>query len=295
MYKFSFLLLIILLLIIGCRDDRYHTQTRTNVNVKSYIIDANQFDLGAVMGKLKQGTIANAGELSRFINMTPGVNNVDINKDGFTDEVTVSEERTADGKFAMVVKAHPKSSQPVVIAEIQITKTAIGTQISGSYPHYVGGYQSHYYNHTLTGSMVGDMMFYRWLYAPRPVYVPIYHQGMYYSSPHPVYSRTRLRSIRITSYTKHSVSPITKTQRPSSYKPRSTAFKKQSSSMRRKGFGNSKLSSRKGSSRSFSNRGSASKRKATGFRSRKNRSFGRSRRRSFGGSRRRSFGGSRRR
>ena len=268
--------LVALLAITGCRCDNGHGYTGQGsqktgpqkVEAQNFLMDSTQFDLGAVISKLKQGDIQNAEELTKWINMTPGINNVDIDKDGKVDEIHVTEEQNGSGKYVLPVHANPLTADPTVISEISFTQnTQTGQmEVAGAYPQYVRGYHSHYYHHTLTGSHIGDMMFYSWLLSPRPMYVGAYHPGMYYGgAPRSTMSQQQLSSTRTTSYQKHNVSPTKKQERPSSYKPQSNATKKSSASMQKKGYGDSKLSSRKGSSTGYKDRGTGSKSKASGW------------------------------
>jgi len=271
-------------------------------------MDTAAFDLEAVVAKLKEGKLANAQELEKFVNETEGVNNVDLDKDGAVDELTVKEEKSGDGKTAMAIVAHPKTGEESVVAEVKFERAANGNvEVSGAYPEYVQGYQDHYYRHTLTGSTLGDMMFYSWLFSPRPVYVPSYRYGMYYGSPRHVMNTGRLSSTRTTYRTTTKMSPIRKQVRPSTYKP-STTFAQKSASRFKSSPASARgstLSSKKGASQSFTKR-SGTKSKATGFGASKSSSGSRksgwgssssSRKSGWGSSssRRSSFGSSRRR
>lgn len=260
---------LISLFLFGCDSHQTHqppTRTETTVNVQSYLMDASAFDMEAVVAKLKQGNLANAQELQDFINRTPGVNNVDLDKDGKIDDITVVEEKSGDGSLVMAVNAHPSSGsgQPTVVAELGFQKNVQTGQVevTGAYPSYVNGHQHHYYRHTLTGSVIGDMMFYNWMFSPRPVYAPVYRYGMY--SPRSTLSRSQVSSTRTTYRTTNRVSPIKKASKPSSYKPSSKSAKKTASKYSSKNSG-STLSSKKGQASSFKKSTAPSSKKATGF------------------------------
>jgi diaminohydroxyphosphoribosylaminopyrimidine deaminase/5-amino-6-(5-phosphoribosylamino)uracil reductase len=62
-------------------------------------MSAEDLDLSAIIAKVKDGTFKNPQDLEQFINVTPGINNIDINKDGNIDEISVKEE-TINGKIA---------------------------------------------------------------------------------------------------------------------------------------------------------------------------------------------------
>lgn len=293
--RLAFLCCLALFITSGCDDKHSQSRTETSVNVQSFLMDAAAFDLEAVIAKVKEGELADAQALEKFINTAEGVNNVDLDKDGAVDELTVKEEKSGDGKTAMAIVAHPKQGEESVIAEVGFERntTTNEVMVSGAYPSHVRGYNDHYYRHTLTGSHIGDLMFYSWLFSPRPVYVPSYRYGMYYSSPRSVMSRERLSSTRTTYRKTTKMAPVKKQVRPANYKPRTKAAQKSASSFKKSTAArNSKLSSRKGSSSSFSKR-SGTKSKASGFGSRKNSSskssWGSSSRKSgFGSSSRRS-------
>ena len=282
--------------VVGCECGTTHeqpTRTETTVNIQSHIMDASAFDMEAVIAKLKDGTLQNASELEKFINEASGINNIDIDKDGKVDDVSVTEERGADGNIAMAVKAHPLSSDAVCIAEIAFSKNVQTGQveITGAYPEYVSGYRDHYYHHTLTGSVVGDMMFYSWLFSPRPVFMSPYKAG-FYGVSRPIMSTSQIRQTRTTYRTQNKVSPVPKTSKPSTYIPKTSAVKKQAATFK---ASDSKLSSRTGQAQQFKNRGTSTpKATARSFSKPAPRSAPRPapKVRSFGGSSR-SFGGSR--
>jgi len=288
----------------GCEDKHQpQTQTKTTeetlVNVQTHLLKADAFGLDLVIAKLKEGKLQDAKELEKFINTEPGVNNVDIDKDGELDELTVKEEQK-DGKMIMAVIAHPKKENETVVAEIGFqknTKTEEVT-ITGAYPEYVQGHQNHYYNHTLTGSVIGDMMFYQWMFSPRPMYYHPYSYGMYYSSPRPVMSQQQVTQTR-TNYRKtNNVGPVAKAQKPASYKPQTKSAQKSASGFKAKQDAQKAqrakqqkaIAARKQQAKTIKNRGTTSKPKAGGFKSKPSRGggFKSSPSRSYGGGSRRS-------
>lgn len=274
---FSVAFLVIAALLSGCKKERpQQNQTKTtestNVNVQSYLMDASAFGLDLVITKLKEGKLKNAEELEKFINEETGINNVDLDKDGNIDELTVKEEQK-DGKNIMAVIAHPKTGEETVISELAFEKNTQTEEVTvtGAYPEYVNGYQDHYYRHTMTGSVVGDMMFYHWMFSPRPMFYHPYHYGMYYSSPRPIMGGTEFSQRRSSYRTTNNVSPVKKQTRPSNYKPQSKAAQKSASNFQKSSAAkrDAKLSSRSGQSKGFSNRGTSQKSKASGFGSKK--------------------------
>jgi hypothetical protein len=229
-----------LFLMIGCDDhvNNIPTKTNTNVNVESYLMSAEDLDLAAIITKVKAGDLKNPQDLEQFINLTPGINNIDLDQDQKIDEISVKEEHV-DGSIAFAIIAHPLSKPEVSVAEISVTRNVTGGNvvISGSYPSYVHGYHEHYYNHTLTGSVVGDMMFYHYIFNPHTVYVHSYTPH-YYQLPRVVVSRTSLVSVRTSSYKTYNLSPSVKTTIPNAYKPVTTFTKRSLDSVRSTPFYN---------------------------------------------------------
>lgn len=292
---------IVALAVTGCSEEpkpvKSETKTTTNVNVNQYLMDAEAFDMASVIAKLKEGSVKDAEGLQKFINETSGINNVDLDKDGNIDTITVKEERGENGKIAMAVVAHPKDEKKsATIAEVAFEKNTSTDEItvSGSYPNYVSGHQDHYYRHTLTGSMIGDMMFYSWLFSPRPVFYTPYTYGMYGYGARPVLRGNNLRSTRTTYRTQNKVTTVSPTKKPAAYKPATSDAKKMA-----KKVGNTSrptggtLKSKQGSTKSFS-KTTGQKKKAPAFKSKPSTTrksstsgWGRSSSRSFGS---RSFG-----
>lgn len=298
--KLLTLITMIMFLLFGCNDRRHElpTRTETNVSVKSFVMNAEDFDLASVIARLKKGDLSNAEALEKFINTTPGINNIDIDKDGNVDNVSVTEEKSSDGQMVMAINAFPKKGESIAVAEVSFTRnTTTGTvEVSGAYPESVNGYQDHYYHSTLTGSVVGDMMFYHWLFSPRSLYVSPYHGGLYYGvAPHHTMSRSQVTKTRTTYRTQHSVSPVKKQPRPKSYAPKSAAVKKSVAKQQQR---SNKLSDRAGTTKQFKDRGTAkAKPKARNFGAKKSVPRSTPRKSSsgfFGGSRSSSRGFSRR-
>lgn len=266
--KNTIILAIVSLLFIGCsRTEEQPTRTETTVNVQSYLMDASAFDMEAVIAKLKQNSFADGRELQDFINQTPGINNVDLDRDGKIDDIIVTEEKSGDGSLVMAVTAHPSSGSgdPTVVAELGFQKNIQTGQVevTGAYPSYVNGHHQHYYHHTLTGSVIGDMMFYNWMFSPRPIYRPAYRYGMY--SPRSTLSRSQVSSTRRTYRSTNKVSPVMKASKPSTYKPSSTSARKTASKYSSGSKSGSTLSSKSGQASSFKQSTASSSKKATGF------------------------------
>lgn len=296
----------LLLLTIGCKSEpqpaaQTKTKTQTTVNVNQYLMDAKAFDMASVIAKLKEGTVSDAEALQKFINETSGINNVDLDKDGSIDTVTVREEKGEGGNVVMAVVAHPKDdSKSATIAELGFEKNTTTNEvvISGSYPDYIQGHQEHYYRHALTGSTMGDMLFYSWLFRPhRGLYHHPYSYGMYGYGARPILRGSALTSTRTSYRTTNKITTVSPAKKPSSFKSKSSGAKTMAKKIGNKSkSAGSSLKSKAKSSKSFA-KNTSPKKKASGFGAKKKSSlkkkssWGSGSRKSFG---RRSFGGGRR-
>ncbi len=153
---------------------------------------ADDFDLSAVMGLIKNENLKDAEALEKKINEDNGINNVDIDKDGKVDYIQVREKRLDDG-YAFEFYAIPSSTQNVddgcVIATLAFSKDASSNQVEivGTYPVYITDYDAyHYYWYEpypycspyFAGPCVGGWPFFvGWVFWPtRPLfwYRPFY-------------------------------------------------------------------------------------------------------------------------
>lgn len=141
---------------------------------------------------VKSNRVKSAEELEKAINSDNGINNVDVDKDGKIDYISVKEGRKGDA-ISLDLMAVPSGTQNpaegVVVASITFSKnTQTNTvEVSGGYPNYVSGYQDNYYSYRHNGLSFGEAMFLAWMFSPRTAY---YYNPYYYRSyvPRPIYS-----------------------------------------------------------------------------------------------------------
>ena len=278
-----YLWLILVVFLFGCEDRNTRTVTETNVNSQNYLMKSEDLALDIITAKLEKGDIEDAKGIEQLINTEPGINNVDLDKDGNVDELTIKEENQ-DGKPVLAIIAHPKTGEETVVAELSFEKNTEtqSVEIHGAYPSYVSGYDAHYYHSTVAGSVIGDMMLYDWMFRPHPLYVPHYSYGMYYHEPRTVMNVTQVTNVRNEYTTKNKIKKAKAKKRPKAYKAKSTGAKKRTSKLAARKASRSKSSSTSSKKKSW---GSSSKKKSSwGSKSRKS-SWGssHSRSRSFGG------------
>lgn len=215
-----FYIVLFALSLIGC-ETRTSTNTTTTqqFETQTNLMDAKDLDLQAIVGMVKSDKVKSAEDLEKAINADNGLNNVDVDKDGKIDYISVKEGRKGDA-ISLDLMAIPSgtqnASEGVVVASITFSKnTQTNTvEVSGGYPHYVNGYQDHYYSYNHHGLSFGETMFLAWMFTPRPMY----YQSMYYRSyvPRPLYS-TSVLTTRRTVYRSPGSTVVSSSRRPSSY------------------------------------------------------------------------------
>jgi hypothetical protein len=170
----------------------------------SYTVRSEELDLGLIVGHLKQVEDADASKLEEWINETPGVNVVDADKDGSRDLITITEQG-GPGSTLLLLVAHPKSHDPIALAELKFEKRGDDTIVSAVYTSRVVGGQNDQYQET-----VGRGAFAAWLWTPRPVYVnPISHYDSYsWAAPRPTLRVREVASTRTT--TEVRVAPVSR-------------------------------------------------------------------------------------
>lgn len=153
----------------GCDDS---AQAQAQVQTQSSV-STDDFDLETVVGLLKTKKVTNASDLENVINSGP-ISNVDLDKDGKRDHVGVKETQNGTNRTLDFVAFPSGETNPAPVTIASVNFNVVGTQlnVSGGYPDYVRGYDRAYYNYSIPyGPTFGDMLFYSWLFAPRPVYV----------------------------------------------------------------------------------------------------------------------------
>jgi hypothetical protein len=187
-----FLSALVVLFSISCSNDTAHTtKSKPEVNITTAVNPADGLDFKLVGALFQDGKVKDAASLEQELNKEGGINNLDLNGDGKIDFINVSENQgTATAKSFDLTTG--KDSETTYIGTVEVEKGKEGYNI-----HMSGSEQIYGANHSYTahhGPSVGEMMFYAWLFSPRPIYyhTPYYmgHYPTYYGGPRVVVSRT---------------------------------------------------------------------------------------------------------
>lgn len=257
----------------SCGDDKAR-MTKEDIKHESYLLNSDDFDLETVIGIVKGNGVKDIETLEKQINDPgSGINNVDVDNDEKIDYIMVKENRDGANyslEFMAVPSKTGKEDEGNLIASMRIKKSGGNVEVSGGYPDYIQGHDSHHYRYNHHGMGFGQAMFLAYMFSPRAMYYRPYGSfGAY--APRSYMSPSQRTSTR-TSYQKSSttkVSPVKKQAKPSSYKPAKSANKTQSK-FNKGGIkskpGDKSLSSRGGQSKTYNQRNSGkSKKGATGF------------------------------
>lgn len=215
----------------ACGGNDKPRMSKNQVQGDSFLLNSDDFDLETVIGLVKGNGVSNIEELEKIVNSADsGISNVDLDGDGTIDYIQVNENRE-DGNFTLEFMAVPSSSKlekdASLVASMKVKQSGETTEVSGGYPNYVAGHDTHHYNYSHRGGMsMGDALFLSWMLSSRPMYVSprMYMGGGYMGRSYMTPSqRTTTRS----SYTKTNtkVSPVTKAAKPSTYKSAPSASK----------------------------------------------------------------------
>ncbi len=189
----------------GCDGDQ-----RTNVQQSNYLLDAESFDLAAVVTLIRDGHVTDASTLQERINdRNSGINAVDTDHDQQVDFIRGVETHANDARSYEFV-AHPSGNpngDTVTVATARFTRENGSYVVNAGYPNYVYGYDNHYYHHVLH-----DAAFLTWAYAYHPVYVMPFSSFHYV--PYRVYAPSVLMSTRNAYRTQYRVSPVAAIARP---------------------------------------------------------------------------------
>ena len=213
---------------------------------------ADGLDLEAVGALLNQAQ--NAEELERLLNAENGVNNLDLNADGITDFISVTEFGSGDERgFALSTELAPGEEQE--IATIRVKQQAEGqadVQIQGNQTLY----GPNYYYHSRIG--IGEVLLLGWLFRPHlPYYSPFawgYYPG-YYGGGYRTVSSSRYRSRTAEARQNNQTAAFQKSDKPQ-FRPQSSSPKANANASSRSSLGGAQRSQR--SFRSASSTGSAS-------------------------------------
>ena len=180
---------------------------------------ADGLDLEAVGTLLNQAQ--NAEELERLLNAANGVNNLDLNADGITDFISVTEFGSGNERgFALSTELAPGEEQEIATILVkQQGQSQADVQIQGNQNLYGPGY----YYHSRIG--IGEVLLLGWLFRPHlPYYSPFawgYYPG-YYGGGYRTVSRSQYRSR--TTEAKQKPASFQKSDKPQ-FRPQSTSPK----------------------------------------------------------------------
>ncbi len=153
---------------------------------------AEGLDLKAVGELVKQ---ARDGEdLERRLNTPGGVNNLDLNEDGQTDYIHVTEYGSGNSKgFSLTVDlGNGRVQEVATIAVERDSSNGANVQLAGNSQLYGPNY---YYHDHFT---FGDYLLLSWMFSPRPyMYASPYRYGYYpsYYSPYRTVPVTQYRTV----------------------------------------------------------------------------------------------------
>jgi len=172
--------------LVGCGQ---HEDT-SDVNVTTIVGPADGLDLKLVGQLLKDGKVKDAESFEKELNKEGGINNLDLNGDKKVDYINVTENKGGTETLKSFDLTTGADSNLTHIATIEMEKSGdkVNMNMSGNENVYGSGHHYH------SSYSMGEMMFYAWLFSPRPYYyhAPYYygHYPAYYSAPRTVVSHT---------------------------------------------------------------------------------------------------------
>jgi hypothetical protein len=182
MKKVLFLSLIVIFVatLTSCNEKQYQSnQPQPEVNVTTSVNPSDGLDVKLVGALIQEGKCSNAEDLEKEINKEGGINNLDLDGDGKIDYINVTENDSKGNKTARSFDLTTgKDGDVTHIATIDVEKVGneYNINMAGNEQIYGAGYY-----HTMhCGPSFGEMMFFHWLFMPRPVYYhPYYYPGYY--------------------------------------------------------------------------------------------------------------------
>jgi hypothetical protein len=164
----------------SCSDNHGSRVEKTpEVNITTTVGPSDGLDLKLVGQLFQEGTVKDAEGLEKTLNKEGGINNLDLDANGSVDYINVSENKS-DGasKAKSFDLTTGQDSTMTHIATIEIEKGAndeYTINMAGSENVYGSGH-----NYNTNFHSTGDMLFYAWLFSPRPHYYHSpYHYGHY--------------------------------------------------------------------------------------------------------------------
>lgn len=210
---------------LGCGNNDRYNQGYSNgayapanqaVTTQNFLLNAESFNLETVVGLIRSGQATDAASLQTRINdRASAINNVDVDHDNMVDMIVVRETDTNGNKsfdFVAQPSGNP-NGEPVTVATASFVQQNGQVMVQAGYPQYVQGYHDHYYSLALAR----DIAFMSWLYAPRPLYVPLYSYGAYGYHAYPLLAPSVLTSTRTNYRTTTNVTPIATSARPQTF------------------------------------------------------------------------------
>lgn len=195
----------------GCNDRRHRTRERFEAESQRFRVDAEDFDLEAVLGLVKANRAHDAEDLETLINGNEAINNVDLDADGKVDYVLVKETKASAAGTTLEFWAVPSASQDEagaeLIAHTQFRRTHEYVDVSGRYSGSVYGHDRHHYGYRHHGVGLGEALFLMWAFdRTRSSYSTPYHSAAYRSRD--VTSQSELQSRRRRYRSKQGLSAI---------------------------------------------------------------------------------------
>ena len=199
MKKFLFLLAVPLLMAACTQQSNYSDGTVTVNPVQE--IPGDQLNLQAVGELLK--TCKDGPEFEKKLNDTTlRINNLDLNKDGNTDYLKVTEYGNGTNKgFSITDELGPNDIQEIATLQFEQNQNQ-QTNVTSAGNQTVYGANAPCYHSCFS---MNDLLIMHWMFSPRPYYISPYHYGYY-----PTYYRP-YRSIPRQQYSTRTVTKTTTT------------------------------------------------------------------------------------
>jgi len=182
---------------LGCRSNNApNNRTQVVINVPSATA-AEGLDLQALGEMVKRAK--DAADLERMINAPGSINNLDLDRDGKVDYLSVTEYGSGNTRgFSITDDLGSGNVQEVADIKFQQTGDQAVMQVQGNQQIYG---ERHYYHSSFS---LGEVLLLAWLFRPHPVYFSPYHYGYYppgYAVYHPVPITTYRSTTRVITQT----------------------------------------------------------------------------------------------
>lgn len=207
--------------ITGCNSPSSSYSQGAPQTTASSTMSATDLDLSTISDLIRSGKATDANSLQSLINdPSSTINNVDLDKDGQVDPITVTETGTTNNGKEFSLVANPATGEPTTVATINLTTNAQQqVVVQAGYPAYVTGYQDYYYNYTVANNLA----FMMWAMSPRPIWYPQPYRSYGWYHPWHTYDTGYVTQHRTTYSTQLHVSPVPRSAPPSDYVQRAQA------------------------------------------------------------------------